>query len=139
LVLCLTLLQSNSSIMSTFMNFLFICSNIQAAPTYGAYISQLIRYSRAFGSFHDFLDRGLLLTKKLLNQGFIVFKWKSSLRKFYSRNHHLRSICASNGHGYVPLVVITIRFFPHLGACRGRDRSWIYKYMCNKCLSPLKL
>jgi len=22
---------------------------------------------------------------------------------------------------------------------RGRDRSWIYNYMCNQCLSPLKL
>jgi hypothetical protein len=26
-------------------------------------------YSRAYGSYQDFLDRGLLLTRKLLNQG----------------------------------------------------------------------
>ena len=32
------------------MNFPFICSNIPAAPAYGIYISQLIRYSRACGS-----------------------------------------------------------------------------------------
>ena len=31
------------------------------------YISQLIRYSRACDSYQDFLDRGLLLTRKLLN------------------------------------------------------------------------
>ena len=49
------------------VNFPFICSNIQAAHAYGVYISQLIRYSRAFGSYQDFLDRGLLLTRKLLN------------------------------------------------------------------------
>jgi hypothetical protein len=42
---------------------------IPAAPAYGVYISQLIRYSRACISCQDFLDRGLLLTRKLLNQG----------------------------------------------------------------------
>jgi hypothetical protein len=46
-------------------------SNIPAAPAYGVYISQLIRYSRACGSYHDFLDRGLLIAWKLLNQGFL--------------------------------------------------------------------
>jgi hypothetical protein len=33
------------------VNFPFICSNIPAAPAYGVYISQLIRYSRACGSY----------------------------------------------------------------------------------------
>jgi hypothetical protein len=49
-------------------NFPFICSNIRAAPAYGVhvYISQLIRYSKACGSYQDFLDRGLLPTRKLL-------------------------------------------------------------------------
>ena len=32
------------------MNFPFICSNILAAPAYGVYVSQLVRYSRACGS-----------------------------------------------------------------------------------------
>jgi hypothetical protein len=50
------------------VNFLFICCNIPAAPLYVVYISQLIRYSRACGSYQDFPDRGLLLTRKLLNQ-----------------------------------------------------------------------
>jgi hypothetical protein len=54
------------------VNFPFICSNIPAAPAYGVYISQLIRYSRACGSYQDFLDGGLLLTRKLLNQGFLL-------------------------------------------------------------------
>jgi hypothetical protein len=47
-----------------------------AAPAYGVYISQLIRYFRACGSYQDFLDRGLLLTRKLLNQGFLLVKLK---------------------------------------------------------------
>jgi hypothetical protein len=31
------------------VNSSFICSNIQATPSYGVYISQLIRYSRVCG------------------------------------------------------------------------------------------
>jgi hypothetical protein len=71
------------------VNFAFISNNIPAAPAYGIYISQLIRYSRACGSYQDFLDRGLLLTRKLLIQGFLLVKLKSSLRKFYGRRHDL--------------------------------------------------
>jgi hypothetical protein len=55
------------------VNFPFICSNIPAAPVYGVYISQLI----ACGSYQDFLGRGLLLTRKLLTQGFLLVKLKS--------------------------------------------------------------
>jgi hypothetical protein len=68
---------------------LFICINTPAAPAYGVYISQLIRYSRACASYQDFLDRGLLLTRKVLNQVFLLIKLKSSLRKFYGRHHDL--------------------------------------------------
>ena len=50
------------------VNFPFLCSNIPVAPAYGVYISKLMRYSRTCISFHDFLDRGLLLTRKRLNQ-----------------------------------------------------------------------
>jgi hypothetical protein len=37
------------------VNFSLICSTIPAAPAYGAYSSQLIRYSRACGSYQDSL------------------------------------------------------------------------------------
>ena len=71
------------------VNFPFICSNIPAAPAYGVYISQLIRYSRVCGTYQDFLDRGFVLTRKLLNQGFLLAQFKSSLRKFNGRHHDL--------------------------------------------------
>ena len=83
----------------------FICSNIPAAPAYWVFISQLIRYSRACGSYKDFLDRGLLLTRKLLNQ----VKLKSSFRKLYGRHHDLVDRCGI----YVPLVINTSLSFPH--------------------------
>jgi hypothetical protein len=97
------------------VNFPLICSNIPAAPAYEVYISQLIRYSRSCGSYQDFLNRGLQLTRKLLNQGFLLVKLKSSLQKFYGRHHvwPLWNICVTNDHGYVPLVVNTSRSFPH--------------------------
>ena len=64
------------------VNFPFIYSNISAAPAYGVYISQLIRYSRAYGSYQDFLDRELLLTRKLLKQGWL--SWSHHFEYFES-------------------------------------------------------
>jgi hypothetical protein len=71
------------------------------------------QYSRACGSYNDLLDRGLLLTRKLLNQGFLVVTLKSLLRKLDGRHHDLPnrwSICVINDQIYVPLGVIKIRF-----------------------------
>ena len=100
------------------MNFLFICRNIPAAPLYGVFNTQLIRYSRACDSFQDFLGRWLLLTMKLLNQGFLLVKLMSSLRKFYGRHHDLVDrygiSVLTNDYGYVPLVLNTFRSFPLL-------------------------
>ena len=53
------------------------------------YISQLIRYSRVCASYNDFLDRRLLLTTKLLKQGFLLVELNLSLRKFDGCNHGL--------------------------------------------------
>ena len=62
------------------VNFPLICSNITTAPAYGVYISQLIRYSRVCGTYQNFLDGGFVLTRKLLNQEFLLVQLKSSLR-----------------------------------------------------------
>jgi hypothetical protein len=64
------------------VNLPFMWSNIPAASTYGPYISLLIRYSRSCGSSQDFLDRGLLLTMRLLKQWFLVVMLESSFRNF---------------------------------------------------------
>jgi len=47
------------------VNFPSICNNLPAALANGVHVSQLMRYSRACDSFHDLLDRRLLLTGKL--------------------------------------------------------------------------
>ena len=71
------------------VNFPFIFSNIPVAPEYAVHISQLIRHPPACGSYNVFLDRGLLLIRKLLNHGFLLVKLKSSLRKFYGRHYDM--------------------------------------------------
>ena len=43
------------------------------------YISQLIQYPRACGSYQEFVDRELLLTRKMLNQDWL------------SLSHHFKS------------------------------------------------
>jgi hypothetical protein len=63
------------------INFPFISSNIPAAPAYGVYISQRIRYSRACAQYSDFLDRVQLLTQNLLKPGYIAPRLKSSLQR----------------------------------------------------------
>ena len=54
-----------------------------------SYTCVITRYSRACGFYQDFIDRGLLLTRKLLNHGFLLAKLKPSLRKFYCHHHYL--------------------------------------------------
>ena len=49
----------------------------------------MIRYARACSDYVDFKNRGILLTKKLLKQGYEEERLKSSLRKFYGRHHEL--------------------------------------------------
>ena len=43
----------------------YYLSNIPAAPAYGVYISQLIRYSRLSGSYRYFFERGVGANKEV--------------------------------------------------------------------------
>ena len=66
-------------------NFPFLRSNIQSSPAYGVFISQLIRYARACSSYECFILKAARLSSKLLGQGYVMERFKSSLRKFYGR------------------------------------------------------
>ena len=63
----------------------FLSSNIPSSPAYGVFISQLIRYARACSSYECFILRAARLSSKLLRQGYVMERLKSSLRKFYGR------------------------------------------------------
>ena len=78
-----------------FTNFPFLSSNIPASPAYGVFISQLIRYARACSSYGCFILRATPLSNKLLDQGYVKARLKSSLRKFYVR---YRDLIKQYGH-----------------------------------------
>ena len=52
------LYDKSDDINFTIVNFPFMRSTIPAAHAYGVYISQMIQYSRACGSYQDFHDKG---------------------------------------------------------------------------------
>ena len=71
--------------------FNFMCTHFHLpVATYhqhlhnGVYKSQLIRNFRACVSYYDFRYRGLLIRRKLVNQGFLLVNLKSSLLKCYA-------------------------------------------------------
>ena len=67
------------------INFPFLSSNIPSTPAYGCFISQLIRHARACSSSEWFILIAARLSSKLLGQGYVRERLKSSLRKFYGR------------------------------------------------------
>ena len=70
-------------------NFSFLSSNISSSTVYGVFISQLIQYARACSSYECFILRAVLLSNKLLEQGYVKESLKSSVRKFYGRYGNL--------------------------------------------------
>ena len=52
------------------VNFPFLDRDVPRSPSYGVYISQLIRLARVCSNVDDFNNRNLFLTAKLLKQGY---------------------------------------------------------------------
>ena len=84
---CALPFTTNVTILNNFhiTNSPFLSSNIPSSPAYGVFISQLIRYARACSSYECFILRAARLSSKLLGQGYVMERLKSSLRKFYGR------------------------------------------------------
>ena len=56
------------------VNFPFLDGDVPCSPSYGVYISQLIRFVRLCSNVDDFNNRNLFLTAKLLKRGYILAK-----------------------------------------------------------------
>ena len=69
------------------VNFLFLDGDIPRSPSYGVYISQLIRFARVCSNADDFNNRNLFLTAKLLKRGYRYHK----TRKAFSISYHIHS------------------------------------------------
>ena len=74
---------------SCFQTFLFLDGDIPRSPSYGVYISQLIRFARVSSNVDDFNNRNLSLTAKLLKQGYNYHKIQKAFSKFYHRHSEL--------------------------------------------------
>ena len=65
------------------VNFPFLDGDVPRSPSYGVYISQLIRFARVRSNVDDFNNRNLFLTAKLLKQGYRYHKIRKAFSKFY--------------------------------------------------------
>ena len=69
--------------------FPFLDGDVPRRPSYGVYISQLIRFARASSHVTDFNTRSKFLTAKLLKQGYRYHKLSKTFSKFYRRHFEL--------------------------------------------------
>ena len=68
------------------VNFPFLDGDVPRRPSYGVYISQLIRFARVCSHVDDFNTRNKCLTAKLLKQGYRYHKLRKAFFKFYRRH-----------------------------------------------------
>ena len=71
------------------VNFPFLDGDVPRRPSYGVYISQLIRFARVCSHVDDFNTRNKCLTAKLLKQGYRYHKLRKAFSKFYRRHNEL--------------------------------------------------
>ena len=72
-------------------NFPFLDRDVPRRPSYGVYISNLIRFARVCSHVDDFNTRNKCLTAKLLKQGYRYHKLRKAFSKFYRRHFELIS------------------------------------------------
>ena len=68
------------------VHFPFLDGDVPRSPSYGVYISQLIRFARVCSNVDDFNNRNLFLTAKLLKHGYRYHKIRKAFSKFYHRH-----------------------------------------------------
>ena len=71
--------------------FPFLDGDVPRRPSYGAYISQLIRFARVCSHVEAFNARNKCFTAKRLKQGYRYHKLRTSLSKFYRQHYELIS------------------------------------------------
>ena len=95
----------------TITNFPFLDGDVPLAPSYGVYISQLVRFARVCSTFDDFNERNLTITAKLLQQGYRFHKIINTFKKFYSRYEHLICKYGVTRKKFITMGISHSRFF----------------------------
>ena len=65
--------------------------DVPRLPSYGCYISQLVRFARCCTSFFDFHSKNIQITSKLITQGYIYHKLRKTFEKFFRSYSQLLS------------------------------------------------
>ena len=69
------------------VNFPFLDGDVPRSPSYGVYISQLIRFARVCSNVDDFNNRNLFLTAKSQNLSSVAPPRKKKLVTIFSQGH----------------------------------------------------
>ena len=73
------------------VNFPWLSGDVPRLPSYGIYISQLVRFARCCTSVFDFHSKNLQITSKLLTQGYRYHKLRKTFGKFFRSYSELLS------------------------------------------------
>ena len=73
------------------VNLPFLDGDVPRCPSYGVYISQLMKFARVCSHVDDFNTRNKFLTAKLLKQNYRYHKLRKAFSKFYRRHYELIS------------------------------------------------
>ena len=71
------------------VNCPFFDGDVPRRPSYGVYISRLIRFAPVCSHVDDFNTRNKCLTVKLLKQGYRYYKLRKAFSKIYRRHYEL--------------------------------------------------
>ena len=73
------------------VNFPWLSGDVPRLPSYGIYISQLVRFDRCCTRVFNFHSKNLQITSKLLTQGYRYHKLRKTLGKFFRSYYELLS------------------------------------------------
>ena len=73
------------------VNFPWLIGDVSRLPSYGIYISQLVRFSRCYTSVLDFHSKNLQITLKLLTQGYRYHRLRKTFGKCFRSYSELLS------------------------------------------------
>ena len=73
------------------INFPWLIGDVPRLPSYGIYISQLVRFARCCTSILDFHSKNLQITSKLLTRGYRYPKLRKTFGKFFRSYSELLS------------------------------------------------
>ena len=73
------------------VNFPWLSGDVPRLPSYGIYISQLVRFARCCTSVFDFHSKNFQITSKLLTKGYRYHKLRKTFGKFFRSYSELLS------------------------------------------------